>query len=175
MTILMRAAFAAAALALAVSSAHAASVIAGKKLEVEVDQAKIDEEKAALWERFGGWCAVSEWHPAIAKCEESEADGKTYRTLTLEDGGVIKELLLDKSKFGYKYEILESPLPVQNYTAQFSIVPDDDDLDEVNFTWSATFDPKDATGKEARKTIDGIFEAGLDSIEKMIEDGEKKG
>ena len=85
----------------------------------------------------------------------------------------MKEVLLDKSKFGYKYEILESPLPVQNYTAQFSIVPDDDDLDEVNFTWSATFDPKDATAKDARKVIDGIFKDGLDAIEKLIEDAKK--
>lgn len=170
---LTRAAFAGLALAFACGSAHAASLISGKKLEVEVDEKKIDEEKGALWDRFGGWCAIAEWHPAITKCEASEADGKTYRTLTLGDGGVVKELLLETSKFGYKYEILESPLPVQNYTAQFSIVPDDDDLDEVNFTWSATFDPKDAAPKDARKTIDGIFKDGLESIKKMIKDSEK--
>ena len=74
--------------------AHAASLTSGKKLEIHVDEAKVEDEKKALWAQFGGWCAIAEWHPAIKSCEESKEGDAEYRTLTLQDGGKIKEKLL---------------------------------------------------------------------------------
>ncbi len=151
--------------------AKAASIASGKKLEVHVDEAKVEDEKKALWAQFGGWCAIAEWHPAIKTCEESKEGDVEYRTLTLQDGGKIKEKLLDKGPASYRYEIVESPLPVKNYEAQFSVTPDDDDLDEVNIVWAATYDPAD--GKEAadaRKTIDGIFKDGIGNIKTKLGD-----
>jgi Polyketide cyclase / dehydrase and lipid transport len=151
-------------LALNANCAVAASLVSAKKLEINVDEAKVEAERQALWGKIGGWCAIAEWHPAIAKCEESK-DGETeYRTLTLKDGGVIKEKLLERGSATYKYQIVESPLPVKNYSAQFSITPDDDDLDEINVLWSATYDANGKDDKEARGVIDGIFKAGMDSI-----------
>jgi hypothetical protein len=159
--------------------ASAASLTSGKKLEVNVDPAKVDAETAALWERFGGWCAIAEWHPAVKSCEETKEGDDTYRTLMLADGATIKEKLLGTSGVSYRYAIIESPLPVKNYEAQFSIVPDDDDLDEVNVVWAATYDAADGKDdKEARKTIDGIFKDGIKNIETMIgskgDDDDKK-
>lgn len=152
-----------------VGAAQAASLTSGKKLEVDVDPDKVAEETAALWDRFGGWCAIVEWHPAVKECAESKDGDDVYRTLTLQDGATIKEKLVDTSNVSYRYEIIESPLPVKNYQAQFSIVPDDDDLDEVNVVWAATYDAADGKeDKEARKTIDGIFMDGIANIEKMI-------
>ena len=148
---------------------EAASLTSSKKLEVNVDPAKVEAETAALWDRFGGWCAIAEWHPAVKTCEESKEGDDVYRTLTLQDGGKIKERLLDKSGVSYRYAIVESPLPVKNYEAQFSVVPDDDDEDEVNIVWAATYDAADGKDdKEARKTIDGIFKDGIGNIEKLL-------
>ena len=144
--------------------ASAASLVSAKKLEIDVDAAKVEAERLALWDKIGGWCAISEWHPAVAKCEELKEGDAEFRTLTLKDGGVIKERLLERGTATYKYEIIESPLPVTNYSAQFSVTPDDDDLDEINVVWSATYDAKGAEDKEARKVIDGIFKAGIESI-----------
>jgi hypothetical protein len=155
-------------------AADAASIASGKKLEVNVDPEKVNEETKALWGRFGGWCAIAEWHPAVKSCEETKDGDDVYRTLTLQDGATIKEKLLDTSAISYRYAIIESPLPVKNYEAQFSIVPDDDDLDEVNIVWAATYDAADGKDdKEARKTIDGIFKDGIDNIDKML--GQKDG
>jgi hypothetical protein len=151
--------------------ADAASIASGRKLEVHVDEAKVEEEKKALWAQFGGWCAIAEWHPAIKTCEESKEGDTEYRTLTLQDGGKIKEKLVDKSGASYRYEIIESPLPVKNYEAQFSVTPDDDDLDEVNIVWAATYDAADGKeDAEARKTIDGIFKDGIESIKGKLGD-----
>lgn len=144
----------------------AASLVSAKKLEINVDETKTEQERVALWEKIGGWCAIEQWHPAVAKCEESKEGDDTFRTLTLQDGGKIKERLADTGTTSYRYEIIESPLPVKNYEAQFSVTPDDDDLDEINVSWSATYDPADGTdAKDARKVIDGIFKDGMESIE----------
>lgn len=146
------------------ATAEAAGIAVGKKLELKVDAKKMDEERTRLWTQFGGWCALKDWHPAVANCEESTEDGAKLRVLTLKDGGKIKEKLLDEKPNFYRYEILESPLPVKNYQAQFALTPDDDDEDEINFAWSATFDADGKTNKEAHDVIDGIFTAGLDNI-----------
>ncbi len=152
-------------------SAEAANLTSGKKLELKVDPDNVAAETAALWKQFGGWCAIAEWHPLIKSCEESKDGDTVYRTLTLEDGGTIKEKLVDQSDVSYRYEIIESPLPVKNYQAQFSIVPDDDDLDEVNIVWASTYDAADGKDDgDARRTIDGIFKAGIESIEKTLGD-----
>jgi hypothetical protein len=149
----------------AASLADAASVAVGKKLEIKVNPAKMNDERTRLWSQFGGWCQIKDWHPAIASCEETTDGGAKVRILTLKDGGKIKEKLLDEKPNFYRYEIVESPLPVKNYQAQFALTPDDDDEDEINFAWSAVFDPADGkTDKEARDVITGIFKAGLDNI-----------
>lgn len=152
----------------AIGDASAASLISGKKLEVKVDPKRIPEESAALWKRFGGWCAISEWHPAIAKCEETKEGEDRFRILTLKEGGTIKEKLLEQTALSYKYAIVESPLPVKNYEARFSVTPDDDDEDEVNIVWAATYDAEGKPPKEARAVIDGIFKAGIDSIKAAL-------
>lgn len=161
-------------------AAHAASLTSGKKIEIRVDEEKVEAERKALWDQFGGWCAIAEWHPAVKSCEESKEGDTEFRTLTLQDGGVIKEKLVDRRGTSYQYEIVESPLPVKNYTAQFSVTPDDDDLDEVNIVWAATYDAADGKeDKEARSTIDGIFKDGIENIkgklgERVVEKKKKK-
>jgi hypothetical protein len=157
--------------AIAMPAAEAQSLAVGKKIEVEVEAAKIAEEEAALWAKYGAWCAIKDWHPAVSECVEFKEGDDTFRTLTLTDGGIVKERLLDQQDRLYRYEILESPFPVQNYQAQFALTPDDDDDDELNFAWSAVFDPKDKPAKEARAVIDGIFKAGLDSIKESTGGG----
>ncbi len=149
----------------AASLADAASVAVGKKLEIKVNPARMNDERTRLWSQFGGWCQIKDWHPAVTNCEETTDGGAKIRILTLKDGGKIKEKLLDDKPNFYRYEIVESPLPVKNYQAQFALTPDDDDEDEINFAWSAVFDPADGkTDKEARDVITGIFKAGLDNI-----------
>lgn len=157
----------AAAACLPFTAAEAASLFSAKKLEINVDPKEVEQQRKAVWDKLGGWCAISTWHPAVAKCEESKEGEDTFRTLTLKDGGVIKERLLEAGSMTYKYEIVSSPLPVKNYSAQFSVTPDDDDLDEINVLWSATYDAEGKPDKEARGVIDGIFKAGLDSIKEM--------
>lgn len=154
---------------LAMSFVAATFALTGAANAVEVKRkVEVDGEIQKVWAEVGGWCAIGTWHPAIAKCEESEEGGKKKRTLTTKDGGVIKETMTASTDTSYTYQIDESPLPVEKYTATFGVTPDDDDKEEVNIAWSAKFDPK---GKEddAKKVIDGIFKAGLDALKKKLD------
>ncbi|NJM34667.1 MAG: SRPBCC family protein [Rhodomicrobium sp.] len=139
----------------------AACILAGAANAAEVKHSvEVEGEPAAVWSKIGGWCGIADWHPAIAKCEESEKGGTMRRTLTTKDGAAIEETMLEKGDASYSYRIDESPLPVSNYTAKFAVQQAGG---KTSVVWTARFDPK---GKEdeAKAVIDGIFKAGLDGI-----------
>ncbi|MFN0219970.1 MAG: SRPBCC family protein [Hyphomicrobium sp.] len=117
-----------------------------------------------VWSKIGAFCSIKDWHPAVAKCEESKDGDVSFRTLTLKDGGVIKEKLTGSTETGYTYAIVESPLPVKDYFASFSAKPDRDEPDTVLVVWSASFAAKGKPDSEARTVIEGIFKDGLASI-----------
>lgn len=153
---------AACAIATAPPAALAANVLQVKK------SAEVDGKAADLWKTYGGFCAIADWHPAVVMCDESKEGDATFRTLTLGDGGKIKEKLTGASEDGYTYQIIESPLPVQDYNATFSIRPDDEP-NEAKITWTATFMAKDKPDADAKSVILGIFDAGVKSIVEKIE------
>lgn len=128
---------------------------------VEVRQvAEVKASPAAVWAKVGEWCAIKDWHPAIAACQPGK---RGFRTLTLKDGGKILEKITKTSKNSYSYEIIESPLPVKNYKASFAAKADS--LGTTDLTWTAQFDPaKGKSEAEAVAVIKGIFDAGLNNI-----------
>lgn len=159
----------AAVLGVSTTGAPAANLTSGETLAVKIKQKTADDEVKRLWERFGGWCGIAEWHPAVRSCTEGKEGSEVYRTLSLTDGGKIKEKLLSSAPGTYRYAIVESPLPVKSYEAQFSITPDKDHADEVDVMWSASYDAADGKADaDARSAIDGIFKSGLASIKEKI-------
>ena len=106
----------------------------------------------AVWKVIGDFCGIASWHPAVEKCELSKRDGSAFRTLTLKGGGTILEketARSDKSKF-YSYDIVESPLPVSNYKATLSVVPQDTGSAVL---WISHFDAKGADDEKAKAAI----------------------
>jgi hypothetical protein len=118
---------------------------------------------AQVWEAVGGFCGISTWHPGIAKCEVSEANGVTFRTLTTKDGGKLleKQTDFDATKMTYSYTIEESPLPVANYKSTFNVVAKENG---AAIDWTGTFDAKDKPDAEVVKLITGVYEAGVDAL-----------
>ena len=118
-----------------------------------------------LWAVVGDFCAIKDWHPGIVECEEFEEDGDTYRTLTLGDGGKIKEKLTGKDDTSYSYEIIESPFPVKNYSSTLE-VDEEDEEDRLEIEWEAEFDADGVEDEKAEEIIKGIFKAGVSAIKK---------
>jgi hypothetical protein len=117
-----------------------------------------------IWAMAGAFCSIKDWHPVVADCKETKEGDVTFRTLTLKDGGTIKEKLLESDDTSYSYEIVESPLPVKNYKAKFWVEEDEKRPDRTTIHWDATFDANGASDDEASKKISDIFFAGLKSV-----------
>jgi len=115
----------------------------------------------ALWKKVGDFCGIAAWHPAIEKCVLS-ADGK-QRTLSLRGGGILVEALesWDNAHHSYEYTILSGPLPVTNYHSTISVT---DDAKGSVLKWEGTYDAEGAPDAEAKKAIDGVYEAGARTL-----------
>lgn len=152
------------ALALTLILAGSQTLFAAQSLQV-TKTLKVDKSAADVWKAIGEFCAIADWHPAVAKCEMSKADGATWRTLTLGDGATIKEKQTGSSAMGYNYVITESPLPVKNYNALFDVEGDDK---SATVGWTASFEANGKPDAEAKKIISGIFDDGLKSIKEKL-------
>jgi hypothetical protein len=116
-----------------------------------------------IWQIVGGFCAIKNWHPAVAQCEETKEGDVTFRTLTLKDGGKIKEKLTGRDDLSYSYEIVESPLPVKNYKSKLWLEVDDEPDRSVIY-WQSDFDANDASDADAEKLLKGILGDGVKGI-----------
>lgn len=133
-----------------------AKVSMSTNLNVSADQ---------VWKMIGGFNALPDWHPAIEKSELTE-EGQT-RTLSLAGGGKIVEKLekVDDDARTYTYSIVDSPLPVANYTSTIKVSGEGD---SSTIEWSSDFDPAGASDLDAMKAIEGIYQAGFDNLKKMF-------
>lgn len=124
---------------------------------------------AQVWQVIGGFNTLPDWHPAIEKSELE--GGGTLRRLTVPGAGTIVERLekSDEDARTYSYSIVEGPLPVSDYAATIRVVEDADGKG-CTVEWTSEFDP---TGSEvdALGAIRGVYEAGLNNLEKMFGGG----
>jgi polyketide cyclase/dehydrase/lipid transport protein len=115
----------------------------------------------ALWKKVGDFCGIAAWHPAFEKCVLS-ADGK-QRTLSLKGGGTMVEALerWDDLNHSYQYTIVSGPLPVTNYHSTINVTPD---AKGAAFKWMGTYDANGAPDADAKKAVDGVYEAGAKTL-----------
>lgn len=136
----------------------------------------------AVWKVVGNFAGMKDWHPAVEKSEGSKdnTDGGA-RTVTLKNGGVLKESLDDynASGFTYSYRLGDADLkalPVSSYSATITVSPDGDGS---KVEWMGRFyrgdtgnEPpdnlSDAAGKEA---MTKYFGEGLKGLKAKVEGG----
>jgi len=154
MRVSYRPALAAVALIAVATSAQAIESKASKTSSASVD---------AVWQKIGDFCGISQWHPAVAKCELS-ADKKD-RTLTLKGGGTIVEHLVRWSDkmHAYTYKITSGPLPVENYESTLHVSKAKSGSGSV-ISWRGHYKAKGASDADAKKAIDGVYDAGLSAL-----------
>lgn len=134
----------------------------------------IDATPANVWARIRDFNALPQWHPAIAdsRIENSQPSDRVgcIRHFHTRDGGMIREKLLALSDYDFTcvYEILESPMGVDNYVATLKLTPITDG-GRCFAEWSAEFDC--ATGREAELTQSigqGVFQTGFDALKRTL-------
>ncbi len=140
----------------------------------------IDASAYKVWHTARDFNALHTWHPGLASDEIVEGTNNTVgavRLLTLKGGGTIKEKLLafDEQAHSFKYAILESVLPVSDYTCIF--VVKSLGKRKSSAVWSGRFKRKNVgenpgdkeNDKAAIDTVEGIYTSGLDSLKKIVE------
>ena len=125
--------------------------------------ATIAAPPATVWKTIGGFCGIGDWHPVVEKCTLSDKGGKKHRTLSLKGGGTIleEEQARDDKAMSYTYTIVESPLPVADYSSTIAVAKDGAGS---KVTWTGHFKAKGAPDAKAQEVIGGVYDAGLKGI-----------
>jgi hypothetical protein len=134
----------------------------------------IDASADTVWGRIRDFNGLPQWHPGIAdsRIENNEPSDRVgcIRHFHTRDGGRIRERLLALSAFDYSctYEILESPMGVDNYVATLKLMPVTDG-NRCFAEWSAEFDCAEGRERELTATIgDGVFQGGFDALKRQF-------
>jgi len=143
----------------------AASAVAGSlSVTEEVELAASPAQTWAVIQDFRSW---QTWHPAFVATEITRGEGNekgSVRVLATRDGAKFTEELLshDDVAHSYQYRILESPLPISDYVSKIQVTTS---KMGARVTWSSSFnvDPG-ASAEDMKKTIAGVYRAGLDSL-----------
>ena len=128
----------------------------------------------AVWARIRDFNALPLWHPAIAdsRIENTQPSDRVgcIRHFHTRDGGMIRERLLALSDYDYSctYEILESPMGVENYVATLKLTPVTDG-NRTFAEWSAEFDCDEVDERALAEDIgQGVFQVGFDALKQRF-------
>lgn len=130
-------------------------------------QTELDVPIQQVWDLIGSFNALPDWHPAVER--STLENGGQVRKLRLAGGGTIIERLerIDDNEHLYTYSIIDSPLPVSEYTATIR-VHQDDESDKTVVEWSSSFTPSGAPENEAVKVIENIYQSGFDNLKRIF-------
>ena len=121
----------------------------------------------ALWQAMGSFAAIGNWHPMMEKVESEGEKKGSMRTLQLIGGAKLVERLEEVSPTErlYRYSIIESPLPISNYFSEIRVKDNGDGTSLVE--WSSDFDVNTGNETDVVKTVQEVYQAGLDNITKL--------
>ena len=121
----------------------------------------------ALWQAIGSFAAIGDWHPMMEKVEADGENKGSTRRLQLVGGAQILERLEEVSSTErlYRYSIVQSPLPIKDYVSEIRVKDNGDGTSTVE--WSSDFNVNSSNESDVVKTIQSVYQAGLDNLRKM--------
>jgi hypothetical protein len=130
----------------------------------------IAADAGEVWAFLRDFGNLAEWLPGISVCEiEGGGPPEPGAVRRIEGAaGLFRERLLslDDEAGSLTYEILEGPLPVENYRATCRVAPVTD-TGQAFVEWYADFDAED-TAKMAKIFTNGVFVPGLAALGKRF-------
>jgi hypothetical protein len=132
--------------------------------------AVIAADVVQVWGVVRDFGKLADWHPGIVTSviEGGQAGDSVgcVRALTLADGGVVRERLLDLDDRtrSFTYNFVESPFPVRRYESTLTLTPVTD-TGHTFAQWSADFDADGDVEKELLTTFgQDVFGTGLRAL-----------
>ena len=151
-----------------------------RPLLVVAEMIEINAGPVEVWNLVKRFDGLVNWHPAFSGSPLVKGkDGQVgaVRALTLKDGPTFTEELIAFNEQGmtYTYDIVESPLPIDQYQASLTVKANTAGGSTV--TWIGTFkrkNPRDNVPEAesdagTMKLISGAYQAGLQTVKKMLE------
>ncbi|PHQ69831.1 MAG: hypothetical protein COB93_07065 [Sneathiella sp.] len=130
----------------------------------------IDAPIQVVWDILRDFNGHDRWHPAVDTSVVD--DGKrtdqigAVRNFRLTSGEKIREQLLslsDRDHF-FRYAIVESDIPLQNYVAEVSLKPVTDG-NATYWSWTSRFNSPEGRETELADLVaDGVYESGFAAI-----------
>lgn len=132
--------------------------------------AVIAADVVQVWGVVRDFGKLADWHPGIVTSviEGGQAADSVgcMRALTLADGGVVRERLLDLDDRtrSFTYNFVGSPFPVRRYESTLTLTPVTD-TGHTFAQWSADFDADGDVEKELLTTFgQDVFGTGLRAL-----------
>lgn len=145
-----------------------------------VESVEIKASPDKVWAAIKDFDGLNKWHPGFSEDKIlSGGNGQvgSVRQLTIKDGPSFTEKLLgfDDAGRNYRYQIVESPLPITHYVSKITVRSAGGGMTKV--IWSGTFRRKNTSDNPpeaesdagAIKLVKGVYRGGLDNLKKMLE------
>lgn len=125
----------------------------------------LDVSADQVWQLVGNFNALPDWHPQVEKSELTKKGQE--RRLALVGGGTVVERLedMDKKSRTYTYSIVDSPLPLKNYTATIKVTGTGG---KCQVEWSSEFEPNAGFENDVLKDLQDVYQSGFDNLRKMF-------
>jgi len=149
----------------------ASSALAAEKMVAVSEAVDLAVSPARIWSAIKDFDRWQSWHPAFAGTSivKGSANQKgEVRVLSTKDGAKFTEELLshDRASRSFEYRIIESPLPISGYVSKIEVKKG---RSGSHVVWSSTFRVDEgASEEEVRKTIAGVYRAGLDNLAAVV-------
>jgi len=142
--------------------------------ESKADQAmrriEIEAPVDRVWAKLRDFCAIKDWHPAFKSCVLDTENYVSVRTLTSQDGAIFIERLTNLSEAGhaFSYDVLTSPLPVQDFRATMKVLAGTGGKTIV--IWTSAFKVREGIPRTAAiNQVDAFYTEGLEHLRSLAE------
>ena len=123
---------------------------------------QLSSSSTEVWNVVGDFCDIDDWHPYMQACALKVIEGRLHRSVTTVDGAEhLEKRIAAEPGLSYTYEIVDAPLPIENFTATFSI----ESLDGSLISWSARFSADDP---KMEAVVTEMLDTGIAAIESKL-------
>jgi len=134
--------------------------------EVNVTK-EVNVSADAVWAAVEPFSGIEHYSPIASSIVTGSGEG-AKRTCTMPDGAQIHEELtvLNSADMYLEYVILESPLPVFNYTGKVKVTRTGDDSCEIS--WGSTYEVVPEAAAQMDEMLTGIYNAIISGLEELV-------
>lgn len=128
----------------------------------------INADADEVWSLVSNFSELDKFVEAVADCTTEGTGIGAVRTLTLADGGKVKEKLesLDADQRLLTYSIVESPMPIENYNGTMQVKNIENGKSE--FIWSSTFEAAEGAEDDMKEAMAGLYESGVEGLQQKV-------